>query len=88
MSRVYGLRCESCGKLDIGSAEEFLYEDQFPRSGWISVTLWIGDANAGPEHSVCSQKCLNSFSFPKEELEDDDEICCSEETVIVTGYPY
>jgi hypothetical protein len=73
MARVYGLRCEACGKLDIGSAEEFLYQDQFPRAGWISVTLWIDDAVAGPEHTICSQQCLNFFSFMAEDLSQDEE---------------
>lgn len=73
MSRVYGLRCEACGKLDIGSAEESLYEDRFPRAGWISVTLWEDDASAGPEHTVCSQQCLNFFSFISENLSQEEE---------------
>jgi hypothetical protein len=72
MAKVYGVKCEACGKLDIGSADKSLYEDQFPRAGWISVTLWIDDASAGPEHTVCSQQCLNFFSFITEGLSQEE----------------
>lgn len=74
MARVYGVQCEACGKLDIGSADKSLYEDQFPRAGWISVTLWLDDASAGPEHIVCSQQCLNFFSFMADDLSQEEEV--------------
>ena len=92
MSRVYGLRCEACGKLDIGSAEESLYEDRFPRAGWISVTLWEEDASAGPEHTVCSQQCLNFFSISEnlsqEEEEEEEEEEAREKMEEIDPCPY
>ena len=89
MARVYGVKCEACGKLDIGSADQDLYEDQFPRAGWISVTLWVEDALAGPEHTVCSQQCLNFFSFMTEDFKeeaDEDDACCSPSSMTSSEY--
>lgn len=62
MSRIHGVVCDSCQKVDAVSVEEKFCEDLVPRNGW--VTLYISGQQLGdkaPEYGkeihACSMIC-------------------------------
>lgn len=65
MSFIVGIACEVCGTADADVSSNPLSQDDFPRDGWISVTMWEGEQHgtvASPEFHLCSAKCLRDFS--------------------------
>lgn len=81
MSRIYGVLCDSCGKSDIEGIDESefrMYEDRFPKSGWMSVSIWTGEGvsrHSDSELMACSVECLigigETLKKMMEEKEDD-----------------
>jgi hypothetical protein len=63
MSRVVGLRCDSCKTLDDTS-------DQFPPSGWMTVKIHLRDS-ANDEMHVCSNMCLERIGRERKKAEKE-----------------
>lgn len=63
MSRIYGVLCDGCQKVDAVNAEETMYEDKVPRNNWASVTFWNSSSEkiypvASADLHACSLDCL------------------------------
>jgi hypothetical protein len=64
MSRIYGVVCDGCQKVDAVSAETPMHEDVLPRNGWISVNIWGKESeDSSVEVHVCSLDCLGLVSL-------------------------
>jgi hypothetical protein len=67
MTAILGLRCDTCGKMDIEDREDEFSEDSFPRNGWYSLNRWAeGGGLEGPEKHYCSLKCIEKFARTEE----------------------
>lgn len=64
MSRIYGVLCDGCQKVDAVSADDLMYEDLVPRNGWTTITVWGMQSEIRkapmPEKDihVCSLDCM------------------------------
>ena len=76
MSRVIGLACDNCGKLDVEVNYEFgVNEDSFPRDGWVSLIQWGDAGDPGPatdDIHICSIQCLRDFVSKIEDVPEED----------------
>lgn len=63
MTAVLGLRCDTCGKMDLKDRENGFSEDDFPRNNWYSLNKWGKKGGIeGPENHYCSLKCIEKFA--------------------------
>lgn len=70
MSRIYGIVCDGCQKVDAVSADDPMHEDSVPRNGWMSLNIWgmVSEESNKKypaienEIHACSLECLTSIS--------------------------
>jgi hypothetical protein len=70
MSKIYGVMCDGCKKVDAVSAQDPMYEDKIPRNNWMSVNIWSSGpvpqdkdySVSGPDLHACSTRCLEELA--------------------------
>lgn len=71
MSRIYGIVCDGCQKVDAVSADNPMHEDSVPRNGWMSLNIWGKVSEEGrskypsieTEIHACSLDCVDRITY-------------------------
>jgi len=70
MSKIYGVMCDGCKKVDAVPAQDPRNEDKIPRNNWMSVNIWNDGpvpqnkeySVSGPDLHACSTRCLKELA--------------------------
>ena len=68
MSRIYGITCDGCKKVDAVDADNPMHEDLIPRNGWMTINVWgsIEENRRYPklesEIHACSLDCIEAIA--------------------------